>query len=199
MALRELGSIVLKYAPATFPAFASKRLRSISKWRFTAERQITRAVPLSDDRSEAAAGRMGLFLRRQEGVLRAMASSTYSTSEEGLLLREMTHKNEFASAIQTMSFTAAKSPDGNVKAALAGAIAQLHNYARVDRALQMPANNDSIDALACLRDLCTIDQSLQARKQEYRGRARGTLVPDDLRTLLVDGDDCCRTHHECCA
>lgn len=97
----------------------------------------------------------------------AMASSTYSTSEERLLLREFTHrvKNEFASAIQAMSFTAAKSPDGNVKAALAGAMEQLHNYARVHRALQMPANNDSIDALAYLRDLC---RSISRSKLENR-------------------------------
>jgi two-component sensor histidine kinase len=50
-----------------------------------------------------------------------------------LLLREITHRvcNEFASAIQVVSLTAAKSPDGNVKAALAGVMEQLHNYARV--------------------------------------------------------------------
>ena len=70
-----------------------------------------------------------------------MASSTYSTSE--VLLREITHRvnNEFASAIQVLSFAAAKSPDRNVKAALAGVIEQLHNYARVHRALQMPAGS----------------------------------------------------------
>jgi len=31
---------------------------------------------------------------------------------------------------------------------------QLHNYARVHHALQMPANNDCIDASAYLRELC---------------------------------------------
>ena len=31
---------------------------------------------------------------------------------------------------------------------------KLHNYARVHRALQMPANNDCIDASAYLRELC---------------------------------------------
>ena len=61
--------------------------------------------------------------------------------------------NEFASAIQVVSFTAAKSPDRNVKAALAGVMAQLHNYARVHHALQMPASNDYIDASAYLREL----------------------------------------------
>jgi two-component sensor histidine kinase len=88
--------------------------------------------------------------------LRAMTSSIYPTSAERLLLREITHRvnNEFASAIQVVSFTAAKSPDGNVKAALAGVMEQLLNYARVHHALQMPANNDCIDAAAYLRDLC---------------------------------------------
>jgi two-component sensor histidine kinase len=83
-----------------------------------------------------------------------MASSTYSTSE--VLLREITHRvnNEFASAIQVVSFAAAKSPDRNVKAALAGVMEQLHNYARVHHALQMPASNDCIDASAYLRELC---------------------------------------------
>lgn len=85
-----------------------------------------------------------------------MALSTYSSSEERVLLREITHRinNEFASAIQVVSFTAEKSPDRNVKAALAGVMEQLHNYARVHNALQMPVNNDRIDASAYLRGLC---------------------------------------------
>jgi two-component sensor histidine kinase len=110
---------------------------------------------------------MVLYLKSQENVLRAMASSTYSTSEERLLLREITHRvnNEFASAIQVVSFTAAKSPDGNVKAALAGVMEQLHNYARVHHALRMPANNDCIDASAYLRELC---RSISRSKLENR-------------------------------
>src|ERR1700716_4541248 len=108
---------------------------------------------------------MGLQLKSQESVLRAVASSTYSTSE--VLLREITHRvnNEFASAIQVVSFTAAKSPDGNVKAALAGVMEQLHNYARVHHALQMPASNDDIDASAYLRELC---RSISRSKLEHR-------------------------------
>src|SRR5258707_1860550 len=98
---------------------------------------------------------MDLQLKNQDkSVLRAVASSTYSTSE--VLLREITHRvnNEFASAIQVVSYAAAKSPDRNVKAALAGVMEQLHNFARVHHALQMPAGNDRIDASAYLRDLC---------------------------------------------
>jgi two-component sensor histidine kinase len=97
--------------------------------------------------------------------LRAMSSSTYSTSE--VLLREITHRvnNEFASAIQAVSFAAAKSPDGNVKAALAGVMEQLDNYAKVHRALQMPAGKDRIDASTYLRDLC---ESISRSKLEDR-------------------------------
>jgi two-component sensor histidine kinase len=86
--------------------------------------------------------------------VRAMASSKYSSSD--VLLREITHrvKNEFASAIQVLSFAAEKSPDRNVKAALNGVMEKLHDYARVHRALQMPAGNDCIDAAAYLRELC---------------------------------------------
>src|SRR6266446_6893323 len=89
-------------------------------------------------------------------VFRAMASTTYSTSKERLLLREITHRvnNEFASAIQVVSVAAARSGDRHVKAALTGVMEQLHNYARVHHALQMPANNDCIDAAAYLRELC---------------------------------------------
>ena len=83
-----------------------------------------------------------------------MKISTYSN--ERLLLREITHRinNEFASAIQLVSSTAARSPDRNVKIALAGVMEHLHNYARVHHALQMPAGDDLIDASAYLRSLC---------------------------------------------
>jgi two-component sensor histidine kinase len=87
----------------------------------------------------------------------AMALSTnHSTAAELLLLREITHRvnNEFASAIQVVSLTAANTRDNNVKAALARVMEKLHNYARVHHALQMPANNDCIDASAYLRELC---------------------------------------------
>jgi two-component sensor histidine kinase len=99
--------------------------------------------------------------------LSAMTSSAYSTAGERLLLREITHRinNEFASAIQVVSFAAAKSGDRNVKAALGNVMEQLHNYARVHHALQMPANNDCIDACAYLRELC---RSISRSKLENR-------------------------------
>src|SRR6266481_2564744 len=81
-------------------------------------------------------------------------ASEYSSTD--VLLREFTHrvKNEFASAIQVVSFAAEKSADRNVKAALEGVMEKLHDYASVHRALQMPSGNDCIDASAYLRDLC---------------------------------------------
>jgi two-component sensor histidine kinase len=97
-----------------------------------------------------------------------MALSTYrSTAEARLLLRELTHRvnNEFASAIQVVSVTAAKSRDNRVKAALTRVMEKLHDYARVHRALQMPANNDCIDASAYLRELC---RSISRSKLENR-------------------------------
>ncbi|HTG04098.1 MAG TPA: sensor histidine kinase [Bradyrhizobium sp.] len=105
-----------------------------------------------------------------------MASSTYSTLEERLLLREFTHRvnNEFASVIQMVSFTAARSPDRNVKAALVGVMEQLHNYARVHHALQIPANNDDIDASAHLRELC-------------RSISRSKLENRSIELVLVEG------------
>src|SRR5258705_12299738 len=83
-----------------------------------------------------------------------MASSEVSSSE--VLLREFTHrvKNEFASAIQVVSFAAEKSADRKVKAALEGVMEKLHDYADVHRALQMPSGNHCIDAAAYLPDLC---------------------------------------------
>src|SRR5260370_3862401 len=98
-------------------------------------------------------------------VVRAMASSEYSSTD--VLLREFTHrvKNEFASAIQVVSFAAEKSRDRKVKAALEGVMEKLHDYADVHRALQMPSGNDCIDASAYLSDLCgSISRSKLANK-----------------------------------
>ena len=99
-----------------------------------------------------------------------MTASTLSISNERLLLRELTHRinNEFAFVIQTLSFKVARSSDRHVKAALAGVMEQLHNYARVHHALQMPASDDCIDVAVYLRSLCdSISRSkLQSRNVE---------------------------------
>jgi two-component sensor histidine kinase len=94
-----------------------------------------------------------------------MTSPTRSTWEERLLLKEITHRinNEFASVIQVVSSKAAKSSDTNVKAALTSVVEKLHSYARVHHALQMPTNNDRVDASEYLRNLC---QSISRSKLE---------------------------------
>ena len=96
-----------------------------------------------------------------------VASSINSKAREGLLLREITHRinNEFASIIQVVSCTAAKSSDGNVKRALTRIVQQLHCYARVHHALQMPETNGFVDASEYLRNLC---QSISRSKLEHR-------------------------------
>ena len=101
------------------------------------------------------------------------------TAEERLLLREITHRvnNEFASAIQVVSFSAAKARDTKVRAALTHVMEKLHNYARVHRALQMPVNNDCIDASADLRELC---RSISRSKLENRN-IELVLVEDPLQ------------------
>ena len=62
-------------------------------------------------------------------------------ADDSLILAELSHRisNEFASAISTISLAAARSGNGEVKAALAVVIDRLHNYASVHRALEMPA------------------------------------------------------------
>jgi two-component sensor histidine kinase len=99
--------------------------------------------------------------------LRAI-TATEGLCLDGLLVREITHRvnNEFASVIQVVSLIAAQSSNQDVKAALAGVMDKLHNYAGVHHALQVPANNDLIDASAYLRQLCS---SISRSKLEARG------------------------------
>jgi two-component sensor histidine kinase len=72
--------------------------------------------------------------------------------EARLLLREFSHRinNEFASAIGMISVAAAHLANAEAKAALAAVEDQLHHYARVNHALQMPEHNSRIDAAAYL-------------------------------------------------
>jgi two-component sensor histidine kinase len=75
---------------------------------------------------------------------------------EHLLLRELTHRinNELAATIGFVSLSAARSGDDDVKVALAGVIQHITDSARIYRALQMPADDDWIDATAYLGELC---------------------------------------------
>src|SRR5260370_25532917 len=74
--------------------------------------------------------------------------------------------NEFAAAIGVVSLTAARSPNGEVKSALAAVEARLHNYVQVNRCLQIPSQDTVIDASAHLRQLC---QSISRSRLDCRG------------------------------
>jgi two-component sensor histidine kinase len=89
-------------------------------------------------------------------------------AEDSLILAELSHRisNEFASAISAVSLAAARSGNGEVKAALAVVIDRLHNYASVHRALEMPTHNTETDASAHLRQLC---QSISRSKLGDKG------------------------------
>jgi two-component sensor histidine kinase len=110
--------------------------------------------------------------------LRVM-TSTEGVDLDRLLVREITHRvnNEFASAIQVVSMIAARSPSQDVKLALTGVMDKLHDYAGVHHALQVPANNDLIDASVYLRELCS---SISRSKLETRG-IELTLIEQPFR------------------
>jgi two-component sensor histidine kinase len=106
--------------------------------------------------------------KRQEGVVSKATSSERRNSEERLLVGELTHRmnNEFAAAIAVVSLAAARSPNGEVKSALAVVEARLHSYVQVNRCLQRPSQDTIIDALAYLRRLC---QSICHSRLDCRG------------------------------
>lgn len=68
---------------------------------------------------------------REEGILSEFVTSERLFAGDSLILTELSHRisNEFASAISTVSLAAARSDNGEVKAALAVVIDRLHNYA----------------------------------------------------------------------
>ena len=77
-------------------------------------------------------------------------------SDERLLLNELNHriKNEFASAIATVSLAAVRSGNTDVKTALRAMAERLHHYAAVHQALQMPDPGPLVNSAAYLRKLC---------------------------------------------
>jgi two-component sensor histidine kinase len=95
-------------------------------------------------------------------------SSERSPSEELLLLREFSHRinNELAAAISVISLAAARSGSGEAKVALATAADRLHNYAKVQHALQKPQHSSLIDAAVYLRELC---RAISRSKLDSRG------------------------------
>jgi two-component sensor histidine kinase len=119
--------------------------------------------------------------------LNKVSSSKQPSPEEWLLLREYTHRvnNELTSAICAISVAARSSANEEVKAALTPVIERLENYARVDRALPMPARATSIDAAAYLRHLCL---AISRSKLDFQG-IELVLVE---RPLMIDSERCWR-------
>jgi two-component sensor histidine kinase len=100
--------------------------------------------------------------------VRKATSSEGRNLEEHLLVGELTHRinNEFAAAIAVVSLAAARSPNDEVKSALAEVEGRLHSYAQVNRCLQIPSQDMVIDASAQLRRLC---QSIRCARLDCRG------------------------------
>jgi two-component sensor histidine kinase len=84
------------------------------------------------------------------------------------LLLELTHRinNELTSTIGFVRLMAAQSTNDDVKVALARVIQHICDFARVYRALQIPAVDDGIDATKYLRELC---QSISGAKLQHEG------------------------------
>jgi two-component sensor histidine kinase len=95
-------------------------------------------------------------------------SPDQSSSEAHLLLREFSHRinNEFTSAIGAISIAAARSANNEAKAVLAAVQNQLHSYAEVHHALQLPEYSTCIDAAAYLRQLC---RAISCAKLDRKG------------------------------
>jgi two-component sensor histidine kinase len=116
-----------------------------------------------------------------------IASVEHRCPEERLLLREFSHRinNECAAAIGAISIAAARSGNGEVKSTLRAVEDQLHHYAQVHHALQMPEHFVGVDAAAYLRRLC---QAISRAKLDSRG-IELVLVE---RSFLMDSERCWR-------
>ena len=101
------------------------------------------------------------------------------SSAELLLLAEMTHRinNDLTSIIACVSVTAARSTSRDARLALAEVLMHLHEYARLHRVLQMPMNNQLINASAYLRELC---QAISRAKLQ-RNRIELVFVEHPIR------------------
>jgi len=109
------------------------------------------------------------------------------SSDARLLLREFSHRinNEFASVIGIISVAAGHLDCGEGRAALAAVQDRLHNFARVNHALQMPEHGIRIDAAAYLRQLC---QAICSSKLDAKG-IQLTLIE---RSFQMDSERCWR-------
>jgi signal transduction histidine kinase len=106
--------------------------------------------------------------RKQDRPTALGAPSERRNSEERLLVGELTHRmnNEFAAAIGVVSLAVARSPNAEVKSALAAVEERLHSFVQVNRCLQIPSQDTIIDASAHLRRLC---QSIGRSRLDCRG------------------------------
>jgi two-component sensor histidine kinase len=135
-----------------------------------------RARRLHDEPIRADQSESSFHVRANQRDARAIAASQSmnimpsdeSPFAESLLLRELTHRinNELAATIGFVSFTAARSSNDDVKIALAAVTEHIHDFARIYRALQMPATDIWIDSAVYLRDLC---QCISRAKLHHRG------------------------------
>jgi two-component sensor histidine kinase len=114
-------------------------------------------------------------------------STEQYSSDARLLLREFSHRinNDFASVIGMISLAAGHLGGGEARAALAAVQDRLHNFARVNHALQMPEHGIRVDAGAYLRQLC---RAICSSKLDAKG-IQLTLVE---RSFQMDSDRCWR-------
>lgn len=105
---------------------------------------------------------------RTEADANSLIGGKSPIPNDHLLVREILHRinNEFASVIGLVSLSAARSTNDEVKAALSGVVGLLQEYARLQRALRMPASNAVVDAASYLRVLC---QAISRTKLDQRG------------------------------
>jgi two-component sensor histidine kinase len=113
--------------------------------------------------------------------------SDVAPAATGLFLAELSHRinNEYATAISMLSVAAARAESEQARAALEDAGARLHEYARVHRALQMPAEGARVDAFDRIREVCW---SISRSKLQGRGIAL-KLVEHPLE---MEADRCWR-------
>lgn len=139
------------------PPEADENAVSVDQQRRIGDRG-TRGLAMSTELSAAVAyySRAERSEFMQHHLACSPPTSKRSHSDARLLLHEFSHRinNEFASAIDLVSLAAARSANAEVKAALGAVENQLHNYARLHQALQMPEQGIRIDAGAYLRQLC---------------------------------------------
>lgn len=97
-----------------------------------------------------------------------VAKTNGIAATEFLWLRELTHRinNELTCTIGVITVDAARSDNCGVKRALARVIEHLYDHARLYRTLQIPLENNWIDATAYLRELC---QSISRAKLQSIG------------------------------